>query len=628
MVKTSLTSGLLFLLFVATGCGQNFLTEAQNAVNNPQSEPPYFGLSPVAILASEGYTILTVNTTAQFQRFNLTNTVSSSGFSYRAGYREDSLTTLPIPFAEFQVFDSTGARIQSGETLENGSISFQMLNKPGTYTLRVFSRSLNSNLKLSVLNNLSNRTPYSVESNFTISNQAGTLNLSNLIAPVTRTNHLGGAFNIHYAIYRAVKYLRTETSQFSSDSPAKVTAFWQLGFNPYSYFVANSQTGASFYTPDTNELFILGGLNGSYLDEDIDHFDDSVIIHEYGHFLEDEYSFSASPGGFHDADSIIDPRLAWSEGWANFLQGAIRSNQTLSGELVTARNRYIDVFGLETRNGGVVDTTSAAFLSFPLNENGLAAETDRLTDLYQGSHREFSIARTLFKGLTATSFSEYWNAFETVRDRSQAADGYRFFTSFQTFYTELSSTAKGQIATIVGSGDERQDIYLLEYNTPTTSSQPTTQVNIDACVRRLSPTRDNTTTGKSDQFYSNDFIRYVHDSSNTNLELKISGTTTTDLDLILYNEDYNYVEDSYSKSGQVIYPRKTTTYDSSVARASRGPASSEYINLSGLIHGKVYLLNIKAFTAGSAAAQTPTPTFAPVDYYLTLNSNQRILCPE
>src|SRR6185295_15313242 len=58
---------------------------------------------------------------------------------------------------------------------------------------------------------------------------------------------------------------------------------------------------------------------------DTDHFDNSVIIHEYGHFLEDNMFNSDSPGGSHNGDKVIDPRLAWSEGWGNFIQGAVRN---------------------------------------------------------------------------------------------------------------------------------------------------------------------------------------------------------------------------------------------------------------------------------------------------------------
>lgn len=625
MVKNWLTYGLLFLSFAATGCGQSFVTDAQNAANNPQPEPPYFGLSPVAIVASDGFTPLTITATARFERFNLTNNVFL-GSQTNIGYREDQKTTYPIPVAEFQVFDSNGTRVQSGETLANGNISFQILNRPGTYTLRIYSRSLNSNLKLSVLNNLSSRTPYSVAQSFTITNQTGTLALGNVTAPATRTDQLAGAFNIHYAIYRTVQYLKAETLEFALESPAKVSAFWQVGFNPYSYFVANSQTGASFYTPDTNELFILGGMNGFFIDEDFDHFDDSVIIHEYGHFLEDEYSFSASPGGFHDADSIIDARLAWSEGWANFLQGAVRTNQVNSGDLASTNSRYVDVFGLETRNGGTRLSTSESFLAFSLTESASSSSTDRPLVSNEGSHREFSIARTLFKGLSVTDFSNYWDAFRLVRDRSVLSNTYRYFTSFQTFYTELTGGTKTQIASIVGDSEEKQDLSLLHYNTPTTSSRTITAPNVAACLRTISPVRDSSYTGKSDQFSSNDFFRYTHQSGNASIELQ-AADSTTDLDLLLYNEDYSYVEDSFTGNGGSIVRRKTASFGPSVVRTARTSANTESMNVSGLTVGKTYLLNIKAFTAGSAASSPMPSSFAAVNYYITINSS-RILCPE
>lgn len=76
-----------------------------------------------------------------------------------------------------------------------------------------------------------------------------------------------------------------------------------------------------------------GGTDGSYyqggvitllglLDDADDGFDDSVIRHEYGHFVADQISYDKSPGGPHTWGSHISRELAWSEGWATFFAGA------------------------------------------------------------------------------------------------------------------------------------------------------------------------------------------------------------------------------------------------------------------------------------------------------------------
>jgi hypothetical protein len=55
-------------------------------------------------------------------------------------------------------------------------------------------------------------------------------------------------------------------------------------------------------------------------------YDDSVIIHEYGHYVAWLYSKDDSFGGAHYVeDSAQDVRLSWSEGWASYFQSAVRA---------------------------------------------------------------------------------------------------------------------------------------------------------------------------------------------------------------------------------------------------------------------------------------------------------------
>ena len=53
-------------------------------------------------------------------------------------------------------------------------------------------------------------------------------------------------------------------------------------------------------------------------------YDDTTILHEYGHFAVWNYSATSTPGGSHSlSDCHQDPRLAWDEGHASFFGGNI-----------------------------------------------------------------------------------------------------------------------------------------------------------------------------------------------------------------------------------------------------------------------------------------------------------------
>ncbi len=70
--------------------------------------------------------------------------------------------------------------------------------------------------------------------------------------------------------------------------------------------------GTSFYDSSIRQIFLLGA-DGI----DTDEFDREVIVHEWGHYFEDNFSRSDTPGGDHGFGDVLDPRLAFGEGYAS-----------------------------------------------------------------------------------------------------------------------------------------------------------------------------------------------------------------------------------------------------------------------------------------------------------------------
>jgi hypothetical protein len=81
------------------------------------------------------------------------------------------------------------------------------------------------------------------------------------------------------------------------------------------------QIGTSLFNPRENEIYILGKAG-----VDTDEFDNHVIVHEWGHFFEYSLSRSDSPGGPHSPGELLDPRLAFSEGYGNAVSGMLLSS--------------------------------------------------------------------------------------------------------------------------------------------------------------------------------------------------------------------------------------------------------------------------------------------------------------
>jgi hypothetical protein len=91
--------------------------------------------------------------------------------------------------------------------------------------------------------------------------------------------------------------------------------------------------GTTFYTGSGNAdnctpggsidagIYVLGYLTGTI--GDTDEFDQHVIAHEFGHYVEDRFGRSDSIGGEHGSGQRLDLRVAFSEGWGNAYSGMV-----------------------------------------------------------------------------------------------------------------------------------------------------------------------------------------------------------------------------------------------------------------------------------------------------------------
>lgn len=89
-----------------------------------------------------------------------------------------------------------------------------------------------------------------------------------------------------------------------------LTVYWSSNNLPAQGDVARGEIGTSYYLG--GDIYLLGAA-----DLDTDEFDRHVVMHEWGHYLEDRLYRSDTPGGPHSRQSLLDMRVAFSEGFAN-----------------------------------------------------------------------------------------------------------------------------------------------------------------------------------------------------------------------------------------------------------------------------------------------------------------------
>jgi hypothetical protein len=459
---------------------------------------------------------------------NAVNITGTAQYLYRSNGNGAITGPKPIRYAEIRVTDASGAIIQCGETDSLGQFNLSLPKSDSTANIYVTSRADNDFLKAYVLTNPTNNTFHSISSSVTLNADQS---VGTLLAPANATLE-GGAFNILDKILDANIYLKNETTgcsiSFADCTPFTVaplvTAYWTKGVNPGSYY---NLPPLSFYLPGERKLFLLGGVNGDVDSSDTDHFDNTIIIHEYGHFIEDIYSKTDSPGGSHSGNTILDPRLAWGEAWANFFQA-----------MVTGNSIYRDTFGTPDGTAGVY-----------FNENLESGSIDTPITLGDGNFREFSITRALVDYFDSSNegigidrltapFAEFWTLFTSSTSGFTSTS--LSFRSVGLLY-ELQNVLVGKSNWSEIQTAEKHKNGFDDFGNSLTLGGACAAINIQAAnISGSQP--ENGTPSNSNQFASNDFYQYTHAGGSFTLSLTYTTNSATpaDLDIYLYKNKYTF----------------------------------------------------------------------------------------
>lgn len=669
------------LLTVLTSCGGQSLIDGNTNTPTPESQSE-ISFCSTSTSYSPG---VAVSGTAKFRRRGLNIQIDNPSNTMTAAATGAVISTaLPIKYAEIRVLNSNGAIIQCGTTnalgelrgLDGTSLLF-LPNDAGTFTIEVLSRAnytfasigkpVSSTLSAAVKEDIYSNTIYKISGSYISNGFGGGANTPlNLIAQAneaTSSKIEGGAFNIYNDWVTAFEYLNSTSNTSNLDVSCistRLDMYWKAGFNPYEYVYPGTDTILSFYLREDNELYISGGQNGDVQIADTDHWDDTVILHEIGHHIENVCGRADSPGGMHFAQYRIDPRLAWSEGFGNFMGAHIVKNNTAKinpNHTTTLPNGewlfYHDTVGyLESGS-----PTNNQLILMRLNKlgdgSGVGADHDNVdyTNFPGESHfREASIARGLFKGTNTCSancgggvtFDKYWKAL------GRTIDGMGYVTSpfsssakfFAKVFTANGNTFSGAMTSIMTADEALQMVGSADYTTSVSSiSSGTVSANAwpgygiklttnSSCNRNVLQPRPTTKTYGyySDQRYSNHFftIRKADLAGVTAINLVPDSSCTEDLDLVVLSSGYYYNEDcgSYNSTTNACASfSKDTATDSSMVLRTTSTSDSGTISLSSLGTG-YYLLNVRAYSSYPPGISTTSSCV----YKLT-DQNGVQLCP-
>ena len=282
---------------------------------------------------------MTISGTVSFERPSV-NT-ATDGLDY------GNLQTLPVREAVLEAVDGAGMVVVTSRTDANGNYSV-VVPAGQDVRIRVLSRTVDgdgdtADWDVAIADNTNNNAVYAIQG--ALADSGGADSTRDLVADVGGFNgstytstRASGPFAILDSAYKAV---RTVVDVDPDAVLPPVQLRWSIDNRGVSGDVAQGEIGTSSYQTRT-----VGGVRDAAVyilgDEgvDTDEFDESVVVHEWGHYFEDQMSRSDSIGGSHSLNSLLDPRVALGEGFGNALSAIV-----LDGD------RYRDSFGAAQSQG-------------------------------------------------------------------------------------------------------------------------------------------------------------------------------------------------------------------------------------------------------------------------------------
>lgn len=229
----------------------------------------------------------------------------------------------PIRGATVQLLDGGGNVIAATVTDANGAYQFALAG-PQDVQVRVRAELKRSggggaSYDVTVRDNTASNALYVLDSGLFMASGSASRNL-------TAASGWGGAgytgtraaapFAILDVAYQGVQKVLTVAP--AAALPA-LRVFWSRNNQPASGSLGAGQIGTSFFSAGASggpALYLLGAEN-----TDTDEYDDHVVAHELGHFLQYALSRDDSIGGSHTDGDKLDMRVAFSEGFGNAWSG-------------------------------------------------------------------------------------------------------------------------------------------------------------------------------------------------------------------------------------------------------------------------------------------------------------------
>jgi len=292
-----LTAPSLLLLTLLSACGGGGDGEPPAVVCSnipPLTESPK---PPVPVCASPSSGTVTVSGTVRFQRVH--HNAVTSGLDYTQ-VTNDFARGVTVEL----VNSNTNSVIRTTTTDGSGFYSLTAPDNTAVY-IRAKAEMTNSgsaNWTVRVVDNTHRNALYAI---------AGDDNCTGITdsSSYNEATRQAGPFAILDTIYQGLQLVIDAQSTISFPT-------LNIKWSPYNSTTTGTlvcgEIGTSFFSGSENAIYLLGAE-----DDDTDEYDQHVIAHEWGHYLESNFSRTDSIGGPHSFGDSLDMRVAFGEGYGN-----------------------------------------------------------------------------------------------------------------------------------------------------------------------------------------------------------------------------------------------------------------------------------------------------------------------
>ena len=335
-------------------------------------------------------------------------TFDSTGFT--------GTTNLPVRYARVQVLEGATVLAETTAAADGTYTLSSFAHGAGAITVRALTDS--SSPYAATVKDNSNSSIYAVVSANLSGSLPSTLSNQNLLAGV---NGAGPPFNIFDNMILAQERLLDFAP---ATTLSQVTSYWYSGGK-----------SSLCYTCYSNYRIYLTGLSS-----DDDAYDDTIILHELGHYVAAAYSRDDSGGGRHSLTGHYDLRLAWSEGWATFFGSLVRA---VSG--ISSPEYYVDT-----------NTPTSLGFSYEIESMSSSYGSGTISASTKGADNEVAVSAVLWDIYDTTpsegawdtlslGWDEIWEIFDNDIPSASVA-------TFETFWDIWEATvSSGQLAPLMAT---------------------------------------------------------------------------------------------------------------------------------------------------------------------------------